>query len=63
MANSIAINMSAQVDHEENIHVLFDSIIYHHTDYSNVQDTFTKSKKDGRRRRQNNKRLVILVKN
>ena len=37
--------MSAQVDHEENIHVLFDSIIYHHTDYSNVQDTFTKSKK------------------
>ena len=46
--------MSAQVDHEENIHVLFDSIIYHHTDYSNVQikDAFTKSKKDGRRRRE-----------
>ena len=58
-ANSIAMNMFAQVDHEGNMHDLFDSIVSHRNDGSNIKkkDSIIKSKNGGRRRKKSNKRL------
>ena len=36
--NTISINMFAQVDDEGNIHVLFDEIMDHHTDGSEIKE-------------------------
>ena len=62
-ANTIATNMFAQVDDEGNRHVLFDSIIDHRTDGTEVSidDTFIQSKNGGRRRRESTKGWEILL--
>ena len=62
-ANTIAINMFAQVDEEGNRHVLFDEIIDHRTDGSELQeeDAFITSNNGSRRRRETTKGWEILV--
>ena len=53
-ANSIAMNLFAQVDAEGNHHALFDEIADHRTDGKEIkqQDAFIKDKNGIRRRRE-----------
>ena len=53
IANTIAENMFAQVDDEGNRHVIFDDIVDHRADGTEVkhQDAFITSHNGGRRRR------------
>ena len=62
-ANAIAINMFAQVDAEGNRHVMFDQILDHRTDGTEVKidDSFIKSKNGGRRRRETTKGWELLL--
>jgi hypothetical protein len=62
-ANAIAENMFAQVDEEGNRHVLFDEIIDHRTDGSEVkqQDAFITTRTGTKRRRETTKGYEILV--
>ena len=62
-ANTIAINMFAQVDDEGNRHVLFDQIIDHRTDGTEIQqdDAFIISPNGGRRRRETTRGWEILI--
>ena len=62
-ANSIAMNMFAQVDDEGNMHDLFDSIVSHRNDGSNIKkkDSIIKSKNGGRRREKATKGWEMLV--
>ena len=62
-ANAIAINMFAQVDSEGNRHVMFDQILDHRTDGTELQlaDAFIQSKSGGRRRRETTKGWELLI--
>ena len=62
-ANTIAENMFAQVDDEGNRHVLFQEIIDHRVDGTEVKhdDAFIISKNGGRRRRETTKGWEVLV--
>jgi len=62
-ANVIAQNMFAQVDEEGNRHVLFDAIIDHRVDGTEVKtmDAFIKNKVGHKRRRETTKGWEILV--
>ena len=62
-ANSIAINLFSQVDQEGHRHVIFDQIIDHRTDGSELskEDGFIKSKNGGRRRKESTKGWEILL--
>ena len=62
-ANTIAENMFAQVDTEGNRHVIFDEIIDHRVDGTEIknQDAFIISKNGGRRRRETTKGWEILL--
>ena len=62
-ANTIAMNMFAQVDEEGNRHVLFDEIIDHRTDGTEIKqdDAFIISPNGGRRRRETTKGWEILI--
>ena len=62
-ANTIAENMFAQVDDEGNRHVLFDSIVDHRTDGSQItqDDAFITFSNGGRRSRETTKGWKILV--
>ena len=62
-ANAIAENLFAQVDDEGNRYVLFDSIIDHRTDGTEVldKDAFIKLKHGGRKRRITTKGWEILI--
>ena len=62
-ANTIAENMFAQVDDEGNRHVIFQEIIDHRRDGTelNQQDAFITSKNGGRRRRETTKGWEILL--
>ena len=62
-ANTIAENMFAQVDDEGNRHVIFDSIIDHRTDGSELKEhgAFTRLNNGGRRRRETTKGWEILI--
>ena len=62
-ANAIAQNMFAQVDSEGNRHVLFDAIIDHRTDGSNLkqQESFITSKNGGKKRKPTTKGWEVLV--
>ena len=62
-ANTIAENMFAQVDDEGNRHVLFDSIVDHRTDGSQItqDDAFITFSNGGRRSRETTKGWEILV--
>ena len=62
-ANTIAINMFAQVDAEGNRHVLFDEIIDHRTDGSEIKsdNAFITSNNGGRRRKETTKGWELLV--
>ena len=61
-ANAIALNMFAQIDPEGNRHVLFDEIIDHRTDGTEIKedDAFIRHG-DARRRRQTTKGWEILI--
>ena len=62
-ANSIAMNMFAQVDDEGNMHDIFDSIVSHRNDGSNIKekDSIIKSKNGGHRRKKATKGWEMLV--
>ena len=62
-ANAIAINMFAQVDSEGNRHVMFDQLLDHRTDGTQVKldDAFIHSKNGGRRRRETTKGWELLI--
>ena len=62
-ANAIAMNMFAQVDDEGNRYVLFDQIIDHRTDGSEIKqdDALIISPNGGRRRRETTKGWEILI--
>ena len=62
-ANAIAQNMFAQVDSKGNCHVLFDAIIDHRTDGSNLkqQEAFITSKNGGKKRKPTTKGWEVLV--
>lgn len=62
-ANAIAENMFAQVDDEGNRHVLFEEIVDHRTDGSEVkqQDAFITTHNGNKRRRETTKGWEILV--
>ena len=62
-ANVIAMNMFAQVDAEGNRHVLFDQIIDHRTDGTNIKlsNSFITSGNGGKRRVETTKGWEILV--
>jgi hypothetical protein len=62
-ANAIAENMFAQVDDEGNRHVLFEEIVDHRTDGSEVkqQDAFITTRNGNKRRRETTKGWEILV--
>ena len=62
-ANAIAENMFAQVDEEGNRHVLFEEIVDHRTDGSEVkqQDAFIETRTGTKRRRETTKGWEILV--
>jgi hypothetical protein len=62
-ANAIAENMFAQVDDEGNRHVLFDEIVDHRTDGSEVkqQDAFVTASTGNKRRKETTKGWEILV--
>ncbi len=62
-ANAIAENMFAQVDDEGNRHVLFEEIVDHRTDGSEVkqQDAFLTTRNGNKRRRETTKGWEILV--
>ena len=62
-ANAIAENMFAQVDDEGNRHVLFDEIVDHRTDGSEVkqQDAFVTTRTGNKRRKETTKGRDILV--
>jgi hypothetical protein len=62
-ANNIAQNLFAQVDEEGNRHVLFDEIIDHRTDGSEVkqQDAFIVNKKGNKRRVETTKGWELLI--
>ena len=62
-ANAIAENMFAQVDNEGNRHVLFDEIVDHRTDGSEVkqQDAFLQTRSGTKRRKETTQGWEILV--
>ena len=62
-ANTIAINMFAQVDEDGNMHVLFDEITDHRSDESAVKqaDAFITNKSGTKRRRETTKGWEFLV--
>ena len=62
-ANSIAMSMFAQVDSEGNRHVIFDEIVDHRIDGTQIEqkEAFIQSKNGGRRRRQTTKGWEILI--
>jgi hypothetical protein len=62
-ANAIAENMFAQVDDEGNRHVLFEEIVDHRTDGSEVkqQDAFIQTRSGTKRRKETTKGWEILV--
>jgi hypothetical protein len=62
-ANAIAENMFAQVDDEGNRHVLFEEIIDHRTDGTEVkqQDAFLTTRNGNQRRRETTKGWEILI--
>jgi hypothetical protein len=62
-ANAIAENMFAQVDDEGNRHVLFEAIVDHRTDGSEVkqQDAFITTRTGTKRRKETTKGWEILV--
>ena len=62
-ANTIAINLFAQVDAEGNRHVILDHIIDHRTDGTETKeaDVFIKTANGGRRRRETTKGWEILL--
>jgi hypothetical protein len=62
-ANAIAENMFAQVDDEGNRHVLFEEIIDHRTDGTEVkqQDAFLTTRNGNKRLRETTKGWEILI--
>ena len=62
-ANTIAENLFAQVDEEGNMHVLFDAIIDHRVDGTELQqsESFITSTNGGRRRKPTTKGWEILL--
>ena len=62
-ANTIALNMFSQVDEEGNRHVLFDQIIDHRVDGSELKhmDAFIESKNGGRCRKETTRGWELLV--
>jgi hypothetical protein len=62
-ANAIAENMFAQVDDKDNRHVLFEEIIDHRTDGTEVkqQDAFLTTRNGNKRRRETTKEWEILI--
>lgn len=62
-ANAVAQNLFAQVDEEGNRHVLFEEIVDHRTDGTEVkqQDAFLTSQNGNKRRRETTKGWEILV--
>ena len=63
-ANELAINLFSQCDEEGNRYVLFQDIVDHRTDGTEVQDkdAFIISKNGGRRKRETTKGWELLVK-
>ena len=61
--NTISLNMFSQVDDEGNRHVLFDQIIDHRVDGSEIKhmDAFIMSKNGGRRRKETTRGWELLV--
>jgi hypothetical protein len=62
-ANAIAENMFAQVEDKGNRHVLFEEIIDHRTNGTEVkqQDAFLTTRNDNKRRRETTKGWEILI--
>ena len=62
-ANTIALNLFAQVDAEGNMHVLFDGIVNYRTDGTEVKldEQFITSSNGSQRRRETTKDWRILV--
>ena len=62
-ANAIALNMFSQIYEKGNRHVLFDEIIDHRVDGSELKhmDAFLQSKNGGRRRKETTKGWELII--